>query len=275
MWVINRVLSRAFDIPLYPFRGLNPWVGMAVIAAITAVIFLYIYKYTSNQTQIKKYKEKIKGHFLEVRLYKDIPRLIFKAEWNAMKSNFLYLRYVLVPLVIMIPIFIIFLIQLWPYYNYNQFDSGETTLVKVKLSENAAPEELNLKLAVPAGLSIDSPPLRMGKEKEVDWRIRVEKKGTYDLTFTKPDGATFTKVLKAGDRIERVSQKRPGPGIMDQISYPNEAPYPSSLNVASVELAYDNTPGHFYAMGKFWLIPYLLLAIIFAFALKGLLRVEI
>jgi hypothetical protein len=248
---------------------------MTVIAIITAVLFLYVYKYTSNQTQIKKYKEKIKGHFLEVRLFKDIPRLIFKAEWNAMKSNFIYLRYVLVPLAIMIPIFIIFIIQLWAYYNYNQFEPGDTTLVKVKLSEDATAEELKLELDVPAGLAIDAPPLHMEKEKEVNWRVKVEEKGTYELTFTKPDGATFTKNLKAGDRIERISQKRPGPGILDQLFNPNEPPYPASLNIASVELSYDDTPRNFYAMGYLWWIPYLILAIILAFALKGLLKVEI
>ena len=275
MSIINRVLTTIFDVPLYLFRGLNPWIGMIVISIITSVIFLYVYKYTSNQTQIKKYKEKIKGHFLEVRLYKDIPRLIFKAEWNAMKSNFIYLRYVLVPLVIMLPIFLIFIIQLWAYYNYNQFEPGDTTLVKLKLSEAATPEELNLKLAVPPGLSIDAPPLRIEKEKEVNWRVKVEEKGTYDLTFTRSDGAVFTKSLKAGDQIERISQKRPGPGILDQIFNPNETPYPASLNIASVELAYDDTAKNLYAMGYLWWIPYLLLAIIFAFALKGLLKVEI
>jgi len=275
MSIINRILNTLFDVPLYLFRGLNPWIGMIVIAILTSVILLYIYKYTSNQTQIKKYKEKIKGHFLEVRLYKDIPRLIFKAEWNAIKSNFIYLRYVLVPLAIMIPIFVVFIIQLWAYYNYNQFKPGDTTLVKVKLSEEASSDELNLKLEVPAGLIVDAPRLKMEKEKEVNWRLKVEEKGIYDLTFTKPDGATFTKKLKAGDRIERISKIRPGPGILDQLFNPNETPYPASLNIASVELAYDDTPKNLYAMGYLWWIPYLLLAIIFAFALKGLLKVEI
>jgi len=275
MWIANRVLNTIFTLLLYPFQSLNPWIGMLFISILTSIMMLYLYKYTSNQEQIKKNKEKIKGHFLEIRLFKDNPRLIFKAEWDAMRTNFVYLRYILIPLAIMLPLFVLCVIQLWAYYGFNQFEPGDTTLVKVKLSENAARENLNIELNVPEGLTIESPPIHMEKNKEVDWRIRVDQKGIFDLKFTMPDGATFFKTLKAGDKVERISPRRPGPGLLDQFLYPHEKPYPASLNIQWVELIYDDTPAYFYVMGYLWIFPFIILSIIFAFALKGLLRVEI
>ena len=80
--VLLMMENRSFDV-LWALLSKTPfYVDMIIISAISAVIFLFIFKKTSNQGSIRTYKNKIFAHILDIRLYKDQPLLTFKTILN-------------------------------------------------------------------------------------------------------------------------------------------------------------------------------------------------
>ena len=62
---IMNMMMRALDLFFIPFERLAPFWGMLAISAVTGVLMVIIYKYTSNQDGIARAKDLIKGHLLE------------------------------------------------------------------------------------------------------------------------------------------------------------------------------------------------------------------
>ncbi|NOR12743.1 MAG: hypothetical protein GQ545_05770, partial [Candidatus Aminicenantes bacterium] len=111
MWTFNRVFGKIFDLLFIPFRDMNPWVGMIIISFLTGLLMLVIFRYTSNQAGIKKAKNKIKAHLLELRLYKDSLGLSLKAQGNILLANLKYITHSFKPMLVMIIPVILILIQ--------------------------------------------------------------------------------------------------------------------------------------------------------------------
>ena len=68
MSVLNAVLRAAVSGVLSPFRGLSPWVGLAVVSILTAVPMLLVFRATSNQTALAAVKKQIHAGLFEIRL---------------------------------------------------------------------------------------------------------------------------------------------------------------------------------------------------------------
>ena len=81
--------------------------------------------------------------------------------------------------------------------------------------------------------------------------------------------------LIAGARsLTRICPRRSG-RLLDAILYPGETRVPASSSVASLEIAYPPKRLALRGLRLHWLIPYLVLTIVFGFALKRPLGVEI
>ena len=102
MWLFNTIIGKIFEVLFLPFKNMNPWISMFAISLLTGILMLFIYKFTSNQKGIKKIKNKIKAHLLEIRLFKDSLSVSFKAQGNIVLSNFKYIGYASKPLLVMI-----------------------------------------------------------------------------------------------------------------------------------------------------------------------------
>ena len=105
-------LNNLFDVLWAPFSHSSIYIDLIIISAISALIFLVIFKQTSNQERITHYKNKIFAHILEIRLYKDQPILTIKTILWILGNNFKYLRYTLIPMVVIIPFLLIALLQI-------------------------------------------------------------------------------------------------------------------------------------------------------------------
>ncbi|NOR14687.1 MAG: hypothetical protein GQ544_03180, partial [Candidatus Aminicenantes bacterium] len=161
MWTFNSLFGKLFALLLLPFRSLNPWVGMAVVSFLTGLLMLIIFKYTSNQKAIKRTKDRIKAHLLEMRLYKDSLAITLKAPGSILRANLRYMSYSLKPLLIMIVPVILILIQLNFWFNYSALEPGESVLLKVKLKQEYNPMEIDLRLQPSAAFVEEVPPLRI------------------------------------------------------------------------------------------------------------------
>jgi uncharacterized membrane protein (DUF106 family) len=275
MWVFNSVFGRSFDLLFFPFRHLNAWFGMAFISLLTGLLMLFVFRLTSNQEGIRKVKDKIKAHLLELRLFKDNMGVTMKAQGQILGANLRYIAYSTKPMLVMMVPLVLILIQLNLWFGYEPLRPGESAILKVKLEESVKPMELEALLEVPPGIEVETPPLRLEEQKEIDWRLRARAEGVHELAL-KIGGHSLAKSVAVGrgslDRISPVKVKR---RFFEEVLNPGEKPFPSQVPVKSVEVAYPPKRMIFLGLRLHWLIAYFALSVLFGFALKRPFKVEI
>lgn len=254
---------------------MSPWIGMILISFLTGLLMLLIFRFTSNQQGIRKVKNKIKAHLLELRLYKDSMRISLKAQGGIFRANFKYIVYATKPmLVIFIPVCLI-LIQLNFWFAYNSLIPGEKAILKIKLKDNYNPLNLNLVIEPSSGIGIDTPSLRIEEDGEINWRISAKEKGVHDL-YILVNGKKITKKVSIAQKaLSKISPLKIQHNVIDEFLNPGEPPLPKDTPIRSVEITYPLKNMNFFGLHLHWLIAYLALSIIFGFAFKGIFKVEI
>lgn len=275
MHIVNLVFGSVVDAVIWPFRGMSPWVGMTAVSFLTALLMLEVYKLTSNQAAIRKAKDRIKAHLLELRLFKDSMRVTLRAQGGILKANLAYMAANLKPLAVMIVPLVLILAQLSLWYDRAPLAPGAETLVKVGLEKSADPLSLDLRLEVPAGLEVSSPAVRIPDEHEIVWRIKAVGTGNTRLTL-RVAGQTIEKSVAVGGRpLTKVSALASRGSIWKQVLYPGERSLPGGTPVRSVTVLYPAKSLTAFGLGVHWLVAYLILSIAFGFAFKGVFKVEI
>jgi uncharacterized membrane protein (DUF106 family) len=248
---------------------------MILISLLTGLLMLIIFRYTSNQEGIRKVKNKIKAHLLELRLFKDSLALSLKTQGNILRNNLKYIGHSGKPLLVMIIPLILILIQLNFWFAYQSLKLGEATILKVKLKEGQNILDLDLSVEAPPSLAIETPPLRIEEEEEINWRLRAKEKGLHSLTF-KINGQSFEKKVAVDQKpLTQISPLKVQRNFIDELFNPGESPLPRNLPVKSIEVKYPAKNMNLFGWHLHWIIAYFALSIIFGFALKGVFKVEI
>ena len=276
MWTFNSIFGKIFDLFFLPFRGLSsPWWGMLVVSALTGLLMLFIFKLTSNQSGIRRAKDRIKAHLLEMRLYNDSLRSQFKAQGGILKANFKYMSHSLKPMLVMFVPVILILIQLNFWFAYASLAPGQAALLKVTVKESINLLETDIRLQPAPGLTIETPPLRIEEEGEVDWRISFTEAGVHTLDIV-VGSEHFSKTVAVAERpLSRLSPRRVEKRFWEELFYPTEPPLDKSSAVSRIEVAYPTSGLPFLGWNMHWLIAFFILSVLFGFSLKGLFKVEI
>ncbi len=275
MWTFNKFFGKIFDLLFIPFRSMNPWVGMVIVSFLTGLLMLVIFRYTSNQAGIKKVKNKIKAHLLELRLYKDSLGLSMKAQGNILLANLKYITHSFKPLLVMIVPVILILIQMNFWFGYESLKPGEQTLLKVKLEEGYNPLQTDLVLEPAPEIVIETPPLRIEVYSEINWRISSQKSGIHHVDVVVA-GRKISKTIATDTKpLSKLSPIKHRKKFVDELFYPVEAPIAKDFPVKSIEVLYPAKRLNFLGFDIHWLIAYFALSIIFGFAFKGIFKVEI
>ncbi|HOE14162.1 MAG TPA: hypothetical protein PKZ60_05640 [Candidatus Saccharicenans sp.] len=275
MWWLNQAVGLVVKVFLLPFTGLNPWAGMIFISLLTAILMLFIYKKTSNQSGIKEAKNLIKGYLLEIRLFQNDFGIFLGGLKRLLSANLRYLAYNLKPLLVMIlPIFLL-LAQMNLWFGYNVPQPGETLLLKVEFNQAVEVDRLNLEVEAPAGVIVDSPPLRIIDENEVNWRLKIVELRGGQLVI-KNGGQKYAKDISLPQsKLARVSAIRVNQNIWEQLLNPGEKPLPRDAEIKKIEVVYPSARLNLFGLKIHWLVAYFVLSIIFGFGLKGWFKVEI
>jgi uncharacterized membrane protein (DUF106 family) len=271
----NSIFGKLFEFLFLPFRSMNPWMGMIFISILTGLLMLFIFRYTSNQKGIKRVKNKIKAHLLELRLYKDSLSLSLKAQGKILLANFKYISYSTKPMLVMIIPLILILIQLNFWFAYDSLQEGQNVILKVKLKQDYSPLDTPLTIVPSSAIEIDSLPLRIERDKEIDWRLSINKNGVHDLKLSLGN-QTFTKKISVGTSpLSKISPLKVEKNFLSQLTYPSEPPLPKNSPVKTIEIVYPQRNLSLFGWRIHWIVGYFLLSIIFGFALKGVFKVEI
>jgi len=263
---------------LWPFRSLHPYWGLAAISLATGIFFLMVFKWTSNQEALAVAKGRLKAHLLELRLFRHDMVLTLRAQRDLFLANLVYLRHTLRPILVLIVPVVLLLVQLDARYGVRPLEVGETVLLRVSLDDDALAGG-EPRLALPEGLTQDSPPLRIPVEGEVDWRLRASAPGAHRVGL-EMDGVVVEKRLRVGGALPALSSRVTRAGflslLLDPVANAAERPLPAGSSVRSVSLDYPSRPSpRILGFRVHWLVFFLVLSILPAYAVKGLVGVEV
>jgi len=277
MTSLNAVLGTLIDWLQMPFRGLPPIVGVIVWSIPVSVFALWVFGKTSNQDKITAVKAKIAASLFEIRLFNDDLRAIAKAQWEIMGHVIRYQGLALVPMVFILPPLVLIMVQLHQFYGFRGFEPGETALLRVELANTGGPRP-DLAIEVPEGLHLETRAMWIPSLGEFNWQLAADAPGNYELGFTL-GGATVTKTVSVTDRVVRLSPERPPHSFTDQLEWPSERPLPSDGAIQRITIAYPEATmgmlGFSWEWSFAWMVVFFVLTMVFAFALKKPMGVEL
>jgi len=275
MWFFNSAFGRIFEVIFLPFRNLSPWFGMIFISLLTGLLMLFIFRRTSNQAGIRKAKNKIKAHLLELRLYKDSMNVSWRAYGQILRANLKYISHSIKPMLVMIIPILLILIQLNLWFGSRSLKIGQEAVLKIRLEQGKDPLQKEIVIEPPDGISVETPALRVEDAREIDWRLRALGKGVHTIALRSENQSFSKQVAVEQNRLTKISAVKPGSSLLDQMFNPGERPLPKNLGIQSVELVYPSPGMNLFGWHIHWLIVFFALSIIFGFGLKGFFKVEI
>jgi uncharacterized membrane protein (DUF106 family) len=245
------------------FEPTHPLVGLAAASLLTGVAMLLVVGKTSNQRAIERAKKRMQAHLLEMRLFRDEPSLLFRAQGNLLLNNARYVGHMLRPALFLTLPMIVLYAHLDAVYGRRPLRVGESAL----LAADTELDGTHLSLVASAGFEVDSVSVTAPESGQVVWRIRATGEGVADLALETPQG-TVTKKASAGDGELYVSASRTSLWWERLLLSPGESGY-VPRTVRSVGIAY---PPREIGIGDWeahWVVWFLGISILSAFLLKG------
>ncbi len=271
------MLGTVIDWLQAPLSGLPAMVGVIVWSIPVSVFALWVFGKTSNQDKITAVKNKIAASLFEIRLFNDDLRAIARAQWEITGHVLRYQGLALVPMVFILPPLVLLMVQLHMFYGFRGFAPGETALLRVELATTGGPRP-DLAIEVPEGLHLETPAVWVPSLGELNWELAADAPGDYELGFT-IGGTTATKTVSVTDRVVRLSPERPPSGFMDQLEWPSEPPFDRDAQIRRITIAYPEATmeifGWSWEWSFAWMVVFFVLTMVFAFALKKPMGVEL
>lgn len=265
-------INKIFDLLFRLMRPLPSFVVLAVFSVLTAVISLLAVRWTSDQKAIRRVKDLMGAHVLAVRLFPEQLRVVLRAYLALFGNTLLYLRYALVPLLVLsVPLLILF-VQLESYFGRAPVEPAHDFLVHARFQTVDSLTSPVLRL--PPGLVQSAPPVHIPSEREVDWRLKAEQPGTYDIHLI-VQGNEYSKQVVAESGLARIVPERERGSMWQEIINPGEPPLPRAGSVEQIAIEYVPRVFHFRKWEIEWLVPYLVLTLTAALLLKGALKTEL
>ena len=271
--IVNRLLTPVIDLVCWPLRTLTPIWAITAISLVSGVGMVWIFGKLSDQTTIKKLRERIRGNLIGVRLFQSDIAIVLRLQRRIFGDTFSYMRHAMWPMVVLLLPVVLIMTQLNLRFSARPLDPGEPALVKVYFHDVTALDE-NVRLEVGDGLTLETRGVRIPSTREIAWRVRAESNGEH-LIVVRVGGQTLETRLIAGGPWRAIPQRRTGRGMLDTLLYPGEPPIPSNHLVEAVQIVYPALDIKTFGWSINWLVAFFVLSIAFGFAFKNVLGVEV
>ena len=272
----NSAINSFFNLLISPLKNTDPIWSLAFFSLVIGILMLIIFRFTSNQQKIRETKSKIRAYIFELSLFKDEIGIVLSAQKNIFIYNFKYIKYALTPMLFMMVPLGVILIQLDSWYGHRPLRPDESAIVSLKLHDgDDSPSDITLTSG--DGIKIETTPLRIPDQNEIDWRIRAQEAGDQDLTFNVSGEEIRQKVVVSEKGLMQVSPfaSASASGFRDTLLNPAQKPLPAGSRVEQIKIGYPANSIEIFKWHVHWLVVVFVLSIVFGFALKGLFRVEI
>ena len=274
MELFNRTMGLAMDLVMAPLQGLSPAISLLLLSAAMGLLFLLVFRLTSNQAAIASLRKRMAAHLLEFRLFQHSLGIQWSALSRMLLANFIYLRYAGRPLLLMLVPLGLVLVHLDQWYGYHPLKPEQTALVALKLAgEGVDPSKVRLETG--DGLELVGKPLRIPHAGEVNWSVRPQRQGTHLLTFLFESRQVRKEIVASSQGLARVSAVTPAQDFWDVLRHPGEPPLPPDSFAKRISVDYPDRRIDLLGWETHWVVFLLIVSTLFALAFKPLLRVQI
>jgi hypothetical protein len=239
--LLNALANLLGRYTLAPLAVLPGWLSATLVAAVTGVLLLVAFKYTSNQRALGRVRADIKAHLLALRLFKDSAAVAVRAQGHILLGAFQLMLLAIVPMLVMALPVCLLLEQLGLWYQSRPLPVGEEAVVTVQLAGDAAAPWPDVRLQPTAAVESAVGPVRMFSQRALCWNVRARQAGYHRLVFV-VDGRPVEKEVAVGDGFMRVSARRPAREWSDALLHPAEEPLGPDAPVRSIDIEYPDRP---------------------------------
>jgi hypothetical protein len=223
---------------LGPLGLLPGWLSATIVAGVTGVLLLAVFKYTSDQGAIKRVRNDIDANLLALKLFKDSTRVSLRSQGRILQGAFWLFIFAIVPMLVMVVPVTLLLGQLALWYQARPLRVGEDTVITLKLNGDSAPAGPPVSLEPTNAVEVTVGPVRVRSTREVCWNVKARENGNHRLVFQVGDQQTSAKEIAIGDGLMRVSKERPGWDWSAILLNPGEEPFRPDDPVRSIEIDY-------------------------------------
>jgi hypothetical protein len=268
-------MIRGLDWLFGPFKSIDPIWALLAASFVTTFIFLEVFRRTTNSTKLQEAKNNMQARLLEVRLFKDSPSIVLAALVGMLGCNLRYLKHSVKPTLLLLPPLVVLMIHLDAWFGHVPLRPGQAALVRVKILGSAQQAFNHISLEAAAGLSIETPSLRVPQENEISWVVRAGQTGQYLLNLRGAGSAAQTTIVVAERGWERVAPRLVTAGFWNQWAHPGEASLPRGGSVEWVDVNYPDRSLGLFGWEVHWLVLFFVLTCVLGFVGSKLLRVPI
>ena len=243
-----------------------------MVSFLTGLAAVLVFGYVSNQESLRRIKNRIQAHLLELRLFPDQLGVVLRAYGRVLRWTLSYLMYNLKPLAILMLPLIIIMIQLDLRLGSRPLQPNDSFILTAKLVEPSTLDADSLQL--PKGLTLTAPPVNIPALKEVDWRIRADEYGVFTPSVVL-GGKSFAKQVVVSKEITPLASERGRSGIMEWFMNPVEQPLPRSGPLRSLEINYAARSLDLGYFTTNWMVVFLVVSLASGLILKFVLGIEI
>ena len=270
---INVAVNSVSRFLLAPIGVLPGWLSITIISAVTGLLLMIIFKYTSNQTAIGKVRDNIKANMLALKLFKDSLSVTFQAQGQVFKGAFLLLFHAVRPMLVMIVPVSLLLAQMGLWYQCRPLLVGEQAMVTMQLNGDRESPWPEISIESMSSAEVVAGPVRVLGKRQVYWQIKARENTSRPIVF-QVDNHRIEKELAIGDDFMQVSIERPGLHWYDLLMNPVEKPFVAESVVNSISIDYPDRPSKICGT-DWWVVYFFLISMVFAFIFKPFLKVRI
>ncbi|MBL0162020.1 MAG: hypothetical protein IPP47_33925 [Bryobacterales bacterium] len=194
--------SRIFDAYIALWHGAPRWMSFLPLALCASLLLLGVFRLTSRPARIRRARQRLLAHLLEMRLFGDEPLLVLKAQGRFLRDNFIYLGWVAVPVVcsglLLLPLFA----QMERFYASAPLVPGRPAIFSIQIPGPIDFSQPPPVLLAPPGLRVETPAVRIAAENRFVWRIAADSEVSGVLRAVFPWGSSRKASRPVGPRAQ-------------------------------------------------------------------------
>jgi hypothetical protein len=245
-------------------------ISLTVLGILTGIAILPVFGKFSDTDGIALAKRKIRAALYEFRLFGDEPRLVFRAQGQLLLWNARYLGLMLKPAAVVLLPIVVLTMLMDTVYGHRSLRVGEDTIVTARVANNIDLNKISPEIRG-NNITVETPSVRMPDQHQVVWGVRASARGKDNLLLTLPEGTTnddnAQKSVDVGPGIRLLSDRRVS-SLWSWLIYPGETLLPRENAFRWIEIQYPDAEVNFLGFGIPWIVWFILISWITAFALR-------
>jgi hypothetical protein len=153
---------------------------MILISVIYGVIAVLIFRRFADRRAIRRSVNRMLAHAMELGLFLDSPALVLRAQRDLWRENFRLVRLIALPSVMLALLFALLYVPMNSMYGHAPLPIGEPSVVTIQMKDAMMPA---VQLEAPDGMVVETPGVRIPRDRQISWRVRPVRPGSGDLKF--------------------------------------------------------------------------------------------